>query len=68
MILIKKRIIKLIKRKSVEPKKCQRMIDDGLYSGNVVRCEKLVTPPNQFLCDDCLSTAESECQALGYEL
>ncbi len=57
---------KLKKRKDAKPfRKCQNIIDDGLYSGEERKCTNFVDPPNKFLCNECLRTAESEEQILG---
>ncbi len=46
---------------------CQRIIDDGYYSGKQKICGRYVQEPNRFLCNQCLREAESETQILGFE-
>lgn len=44
---------------------CQKVLDEGLYSGQEKVCGRPVTAPNHFLCNRCLRDAESVEQALG---
>ncbi len=58
---------KLEKRKKVEDRKCQRIIENNLLTrGKEKVCGRKVIPPNKFLCPICLRIAESEDQSLGY--
>lgn len=59
-----------LKKKTANPikhRKCQRIINDNLLTTSVEKvCGRPVTPPNRFLCQNCLRLVESEEQALGY--
>jgi hypothetical protein len=61
-ILIKRKKTKLIKRK-----RCQFILDDGLFSGEEKTCENYVSRPNKYLCNLHLRMAESLEQTLGVE-
>ena len=58
----KKKKLVLIKRRM-----CQKVIDDGLHSGEERRCGRPVEHPNHYLCRKCIKEAESEGQAMGVE-
>ena len=47
------------KRRLIKRRRCQYVIDDGLFSGEEKKCGRLVKNPNKFLCDRCLRHAES---------
>lgn len=61
-----KPILRKRKHRQKSTKYCQQVIDDGLYTGIVKTCGRIVKEPNRFLCLRCLRNAESEEQTVGY--
>ena len=53
------------KLKLVKRRRCQNILDDGLFSGVEKKCDRLLSNPNKFLCNTCLKKAESIEQCLG---